>query len=290
MVVGAYPNNCCLFALDKQSGAARWTYRAKEGIDSNGIACDGKRVYLIDGLPRYASLRKPVALPRTLKALDLRTGVELWHAAVRPYENSLWVRDGVLLATINANGAFPMLDGIVAAAGGGVTAFSAKDGKPLWKLDDTGPVSPVLMGGVLYLPKAYDLRSGAAKMDRNPFTGEQFQAEIVMNTGYARLAACPNLMAARSGALGFYDLARGGGQYWYPNNRASCWINMVPACGLVVVPEGSSSCPCAYDYKTSLALVPATRQNDWCILPALPKTAAAASPPRKAKRKIEIAG
>jgi len=45
--------------------------------------------------------------------------------------------------------------------------------------------------------------------------------------------------------------------------RASCWINMIPAAGIVLVPEGSSSCPCAYNYKTSLALVPATRHNHW---------------------------
>ena len=85
-----------------------------------------------------------------------------------------------------------MFDQIVAAAGGGVTAFFAKDGKPLWKLDDTGPVTPVLMGGVLYLPKAYDLRTGTAKMDRNPFTGEQFPADIVMSTGCSRFAASAN--------------------------------------------------------------------------------------------------
>jgi len=271
----AYPDNCCLFVLDKPSGAVRWMYRAEEGIDSNGVACDGERVYLIDGLPRYSMLKKPTSLPRTLKAFDLRTGSEVWHAALRPYENSLWVHDGVLLSTINAGGPSPNHDRIASAAGGGLTAFRAKDGTTLWKLDDTGTVSPVLMGDLLYLPEAYDLHTGAPKMQRDPFTGEELQAEIVMGAGCSKHAGCPNLITARSGSLGFYDLARGGGQYWYPNNRASCWINMIPACGLVLVPEGSSSCPCAYDYKTSLALAPAKRQNDWCIFPGAVKTKAA---------------
>ena len=53
--------------------------------------------------------------------------------------------------------------------------------------------------------------------------------------------------------------------FHYPNMRASCWINMVPACGLVLVPEGSSSCPCAYNYKTSVAFTPAIRHNHWGI-------------------------
>ena len=39
----------------------------------------------------------------------------------------------------------------------------------------------------------------------------------------------------------------------------------------------------ADDYKTSLALVPATRQNDWCIFSELPKAVDAVSSPRKAK-------
>jgi hypothetical protein len=160
---------------------------------------------------------------------------------------------------------------VASEAGGGLTAFLAEDGKPLWKLDETGTVSPVLTGGTLYLPKAYDLHTGEPQMRRHPMTGEAIQAEILMGAACSKLSGCPSLITARSGALGFFDLARGGGQYWYPNNRASCWINMIPACGLVLVPEGSSSCPCAYDYKTSLALAPATRQNDWCIFPQLSK-------------------
>jgi hypothetical protein len=48
---------------------------------------------------------------------------------------------------------------------------------------------------------------------------------------------------------------------------------MIPAGGLVLVPEGSSSCPCAYDYKTSLALAPAQRNNDWGIYEGTPQRA-----------------
>jgi len=70
-------------------------------------------------------------------------------------------------------------------------------------------------------------------------------------------------MMKRSGSMGFADLKQRSGMYHYPNMRASCWINMVPACGLVLVPEGSSSCPCAYNYKASIAFMPASRHNHW---------------------------
>jgi len=67
----------------------------------------------------------------------------------------------------------------------------------------------------------------------------------------------------RSGSLGFIDLNQQNVAYHFPNIRASCWINMIPACGLVLVPEGASSCPCAYNYKASIAFMPAERHNHW---------------------------
>ena len=269
----AYPDNRCLFALDKKSGDVRWGYTAKEVIDSNGIACDGQRVYVIDGRPHYPQFKKPTTLPRTLKALDLHSGKEMWHATVGPLENSLWLHDGVLLATCNSDGLAPMHKYKVEEAGGNIEAFAAADGARLWQIEAPVQFSPVLVNKTLYLPQAaYDIHTGKLKTAINPFTDEQIPGGFILNGGCSKYAGCPNLITGRSASLGFYDLARGGGQYWYPNVRASCWINMIPACGLVLVPEGSSSCPCAYDYKTSLAFAPvAARQNDWCIYPRFTK-------------------
>ena len=47
---------------------------------------------------------------------------------------------------------------------------------------------------------------------------------------------------------------------------------MIPACGLVLVPEGSSSCPCAYNYKTSVAMMPAERHNHWGLYTNSPRS------------------
>jgi len=49
--------------------------------------------------------------------------------------------------------------------------------------------------------------------------------------------------------MGIFDLSGLSGVYHYPNMRASCGIKMIPACGLVLVPEGSGSIPY---YKISL--------------------------------------
>lgn len=38
--------------------------------------------------------------------------------------------------------------------------------------------------------------------------------------------------------------------------RSGCWINMIPAGGLLLVPEASSGCTCNFAVQTSLAFLP----------------------------------
>jgi len=35
-----------------------------------------------------------------------------------------------------------------------------------------------------------------------------------------------------------------------------CWINIIPAGGLVLIPEASSGCTCGYPLQTSMAFIP----------------------------------
>ena len=54
-----------------------------------------------------------------------------------------------------------------------------------------------------------------------------------------------------------YDLAEGGGPARLTGvTRPGCWINIIPAGGLVLIPEGSSGCTCNFAIQTSLALRP----------------------------------
>ncbi|HPO07028.1 MAG TPA: hypothetical protein PLZ55_00050, partial [bacterium] len=43
--------------------------------------------------------------------------------------------------------------------------------------------------------------------------------------------------------------------------RPGCWINIIPAGGLVLIPESSSGCICPYSIQTSMALAP--RERRW---------------------------
>jgi len=274
----AHPANRLLFVLDKATGKPRWTYRAKSAVDSNAIAIEGKRLVLIDGLAPADVFRrswrrgkrvprknaKPAFSlpgaphPRSLKAFDLASGTLLWETReVGPRQNSLCVAEGVVLATT------PIWHGMRAKhEGPGVSAFAAEDGRLLWTRDRPAP-PPVIVDGAAYLPEACDLRTGKPILRRDPLTGEPMRFSAGVTGGCGQLAGCPNVLMKRSGSMGFFDLAGRSGVYHFPNMRASCWVNMVPACGLVLVPEGSSSCPCAYNYKTSVAMMPDRRHNHW---------------------------
>ena len=282
----AHPANRLLFVLDKATGDTRWTYRAGSAIDSNAIAVEGERLLLIDGLApadvfRRAVRRgkrlphknpKPVFTlpgaphPRALKAFNLASGSLVWETPeIGPRQNSLCVDDGVILATT------PIWHGMRAKQEGpGVSAFAAEDGRLLWTRERPAP-PPVIVVGVAYLPQACDLRTGEPILRRDPLTHEERPFAASVTGGCGQLAGCPHVLMKRSGSMGFFDLTGRSGVYHFPNMRASCWVNMVPACGLVLVPEGSSSCPCAYNYKASVALMPAERHNHWGLYTPSPR-------------------
>ena len=280
----AHPANRLLFVLDKATGKLRWTYRPQSAIDSKAIAIEAGRLFLIDGLAAadvYPNLRRrvgkqparkakpkprfqvPGSPPHVLVALDMRTGKQLWSSSeLGPRQNSLYAARGVVLS------ADPVWTGLrPVREGPSVSAFSAEDGRLLWTLN-TGAPLPTIVGDTVYLPAAHDLRTGKPLERPDPLTGRMAPYAASVTGGCGRLSGCPGVLMKRSGSLGFFDLEQLSGVYHHPNVRAGCWINMIPACGLVLVPEGSSSCPCAYNYKTSLALMPAGRHNHWGLYTA----------------------
>src|SRR5690606_20142943 len=38
--------------------------------------------------------------------------------------------------------------------------------------------------------------------------------------------------------------------------RTGCWINVIPALGLVIIPEASAGCVCHFSLQTSMAFLP----------------------------------
>ena len=45
-------------------------------------------------------------------------------------------------------------------------------------------------------------------------------------------------------------------------SRPGCWINMIPAGGLLLIPEASSGCTCHYAVQASMAMRPSGEKAD----------------------------
>ena len=52
------------------------------------------------------------------------------------------------------------------------------------------------------------------------------------------------------------DLATGQRSKVTTVSRPGCWINMIPANGMLLIPEASSGCTCDLAIQTSMAFVP----------------------------------
>ena len=130
-----------------------------------------------------------------------------------------------------------------------MTAFRASDGTRLWdaKSDPRGKGSrPIINDDVIYNePGAWNL-----------LTGERLDFDLQRSYGCGILSSCPNLMLYRSATVGYYDLARGGETENYGGIRPGCWINAIPAGGLVLMPDATDRCVCSYLIKASVALQP----------------------------------
>ncbi|MHC5056422.1 MAG: outer membrane protein assembly factor BamB family protein [Planctomycetota bacterium] len=276
----AAPVNYVVFGMDKNTGKLLWLHCPENVIVSNGIAVDQGRVFIVDGRPvaygvkskkkKRKGEKEPAPVPqdtkpRTVQALDLRTGKVLWkNTELGPSIEALWAADGILLASVIP---YPRSKHVDRKLQGniGLVAFDAEDGRKLWALESFKKFTPLITDGKLYTPLAYDLKTGTPIM--NEAENKQFSADMAMLC--SSLSGCPTLAMSRQSSLGVRDLAQHSGVYQYPIVRASCWISMIPAGGLIMVPEGSSSCLCAYNYKTSLALMSDERHFHYVLTATL---------------------
>jgi len=252
----AYPECPYVFAIDKRNGTHRWLYAAEESVDPNATAIRDGRVHLIDAVSRargWREDRRGTAIrPRAfLKTLSLDSGKTLWARKLDPTLTMLWSAPGVLLAS-------------------GGRQFEAMDpatGRTLWKKPIRGAF-PVITTDRLYVfPFGYELRTGEPLTVEHPVTGRRVPFRMEHRGGCGTFSGCPGGLFLRSGAAGMIDLGRDSGMHWLGQVRSSCWLNMIPAGGMLLMPEGSSNCSCPYSYQTSLAMVPDERHESWSVFP-----------------------
>jgi outer membrane protein assembly factor BamB len=246
-----YSQSVSLFAMDPKNGKVKWMYRADHSIRHNAIAVGNGMVFLIDRPAAVIDLLKPPpaakgkaknSAPPGLLALDASSGRVKWKVTKDVYGTLLAysTKYDVLLMSYQTT-RFQQKSEV----GGRMTAFKASSGKPIWSITAKYSTRPLLIDRTIYTqPYAYNLLTGRQKQ------GFKFKRSY----GCGILSAGQNLLLFRSATLGYYDLTANKGIQNYGPIRPGCWINAIPAGGLVLVPDYSEHCKCSYLIKTTLAL------------------------------------
>ena len=129
-----------------------------------------------------------------------------------------------------------------------VVALSGEDGGLLWEEPIGYRVRPLVIGDTLHAePWAYDLHSGEQQTRLHPVTGQEEAWQFARPGHHCGCpAASPHTMLFRSYTLGWYDLVGDYGTQHFGSQRPGCWINFIPANGLLMVPEATSGCLCPF--------------------------------------------
>ena len=255
-----------LFCLDRHDGSENWRY--KNGIIINSaIAVGDRHIYMVESrnpatVDSDGRIKPDVLLANGyLVALDKRTGNKAWERQVNlPFEHVIhlsYANDTVLIVGTRNDGNHPRYD---------LHAFEADDGSVKWSnyyvRTDQGingghgeqDQHPVIVGDSIYLIGAHDYslktgKSGSYKLNRG-------------GHGCGTLSGSMAYLFARGGNPRMYEITdreENGDPLTYVN-RPGCWINIIPAGGLISIPEFSSGCTCSYPIQTSVVLMPKVKR------------------------------
>jgi len=141
-----------------------------------------------------------------------------------------------------------------------IHVLDAKTGRPVWFTTQNQGTKiggshgeqdhhPVIVGDTLYCePYAYDLHTG------KPLTNWPWRKEH--RRGCGTMSASASSLFFRQANPTMFDLEKNQYSKVTTITRPGCWINMIPAGGLLLIPEASSGCTCNFAVQTSLAFLP----------------------------------
>ncbi len=283
-----------LFAVDVETGKLLWrhrgeqipniciavadgvTYFAERGDSADDTSAAVEKlemiergVYEVDG----DDVNRPTDV-RRIVAIGNSTGKVLWRKAVDftgcgGSKLGLAVGDGLLVFfghfSNHDTGYFK--DGKLKWRR--ITVLSAADGAMVWSRPLNYLRRPLIVGDAIVIePRACDLRTGAIKMRRHPVTGRPVPWEF-LRPGHSCgvTSASADAVYYRSYCGATAGLTDDTGVSLFGGIRPGCWINMIPAGGVMLMPEASSGCTCSFPIRSSMALIakPARRVDDGAL-------------------------
>ncbi|MCX7049071.1 MAG: PQQ-binding-like beta-propeller repeat protein [Candidatus Sumerlaeota bacterium] len=281
-----------IFAMDIETNKGRWIHTGKNIMPAT-ICIGGGRVFFVDRevtpeqqekclatVPpetRVDAKGKKIAPDvRLVVALNAETGKKSWE---RPQYVSDCVKIGapggeltamysnkvLLLCAQPWNGHFwkEFLAGEFSRRS--LIALAEDDGHTLWSGRKGYRSRPLIVGDrVIAEPWSYDLQTGYDTMRPNPVTGADARWQMSRPGHHCgNMAAAPNALFFRSYVTASYDLLGDYGTAHFGAQRPGCWINCIPANGLVIMPEASSGCVCPFSLQCSIVFQPRKVSRVW---------------------------
>ena len=255
-----------LFALEDESGKPAWTYKSGLIINTTITIGDG-RVYFVEShsplARRNARGRTPMKTflpgPNFLVALDLKTGATAWK---KPFslENC---RHVVYLSHSNGRLVLSGNRYLEKRLWYFVYGIDSSNGTTVWERSHAtfrpggghGEQNrhPTIIGDTVYAwPRAYKLKSG------EPVPNWKFSRR---GHGCGNISASARALFWRGGNPQTRDVRTGKVTTINRATRPGCFINIIPASGMILIPEASSGCTCAFPIQTSLGYAPVDRKE-----------------------------
>ena len=250
-----------LFGMNRSTGQQLWNYRNPSSVIINSsITVSDDAVYFVesrnaaavsdaDGRVTLAVLLSGSS--EYLVKLNKTNGNQVWAVPVDlPYEHVLYVCYAnsriVTMGTRNSGTVYYEFRTYNPTNGSLYWSKSVNSGFTAGGNHGEQDQHPCIVGNTIYLrTHKLDLTSG------NSLTFG------ITRSGCGTQSGSAAHLFARNSNPAMYDLNNNGAvTNLTSNTRPGCFINMIPAGGLVLIPESSSGCICDYTLQTSLAFKP----------------------------------
>jgi outer membrane protein assembly factor BamB len=282
----------CLFAFDADSGELRWQHKGSQIAPITICIGDGKLFHVdravtaaqqaeaMEGISHEMRLDRrgrPVKPDvRLVVALDATTGKRLW---ARPQ----YVADCVKIGKAGGELVVMYANNVLLLCGQpwnghfweefcagefsrrSLIALSGHDGNPLWSGRKGYRSRPLIVGSrIIAEPWSHDLYTGTELTRTDPITGAKSAWQMARPGHHCgNIAAAPHALFYRSGVTAFYDLEGDYGTTHFGAQRPGCWINCIPANGVVMMPEASSGCICPFSLQCTVVFQPRKANRMW---------------------------
>ena len=293
-----------VFAHDTMTGQLLWAHQGKS-ISHVAMAVGDGKIFFVDSsltpgqreeflrqdksaLANLTGAAQKLAEDRIKKAdlrmatgLDARTGKVLWAKPVDVTDASdigegggsltlIYQNNHLVLGGANANGHYwtQFLAGEFKRRR--LVVLDSNSGDKLWAKDANYRHRPIIIDNeIIAEPWSYDLYTGKQKMRTHPLTGEQ-TPWMFARPGHhcGAISATPNMMFFRSKFTAFYNRDSDEGTEHFAGHRLGCWINTIPANGLVMVPEASAGCVCLFSIAATIVFEPRADRMQWGVYSA----------------------